>query len=355
VPAGPRLVIAVSVVLLVVLVIVGVVTRAQMNKSHTQVIMNLLNGQQYFGVPHVFIGKPVYYGPKNASQYWSQGFINSNQPVLELTPARRWSISAMFWQEYYNRSLVKITIIGTYTKGSPLVGSGFGIYLFLKPTMWGVSPKYNYYSRVYVVYRYLMLQSLTPYIVVGWDPALRTWARGATGQWFVGLVTNPSGYNPSIDPYPSPNLGNSWAGWIGIGTGAFNPEPGDWINVTVTYNPSTNTLSGVAYDMNHTGWKASFTLYLDGYYKPPSSGTYVFGVVASAAFHYANWALLYVAMTISAPTSSVTTPTMSSTSTKPTPSAPSLSTILTWVVVVVLIIAAAILITVLRMIKRSER
>ena len=338
-PARPRLVIAVSVVLLVVLVIVGVVTRAQTSQSHTQVIMNLLNGQQYFGVPHVFIGKPVYYGPNNASQYWSQGFINSSQPVLELTLARRWSISAMFWQEYYNRSLVKIIIIGTYTKGSPLVGSGFGIYLFLKPTMWGVSPKYNYYSRVYVVYKYLMLQSLTPYIVVGWDPALRTWARGATGQWFVGLVTNPSGYNPSISPNPSPNLGNSWAGWIGIGTGAFNPEPGDWIYVTVTYNPSTNILSGVAYDMN-TGQSTSFTLNLNGYYKPPGNGTYVFGVGASAAFHYANWALLYVAMAMMKPTPSVVSAWVR---------------VVLIVEVVALIIAAAILITAIRMTKHRKR
>ena len=50
--------IVVSVVLLiVVLVIVGVVTRAQTNQSYTQVIMNLLNGQQYFGVPHVYQGR----------------------------------------------------------------------------------------------------------------------------------------------------------------------------------------------------------------------------------------------------------------------------------------------------------
>ena len=184
-----------------------------------------------------------------------------------------------------------------------------------------------------------MLQSLTPYIVVGWDPALRTWARGATGQWFVGLVTNPSGYNPSIDPYPSPNLGNSWAGWIGIGTGAFNPEPGDWINVTVTYNPGTNTLSGVAYDLN-TGQSASFTLNLNGYYTPPNNGTYVFGVGASAAFHYANWALLYVAMAMMKPTPRIVSAWVR---------------VVLIVEVVALIIAAAILITAIRMTKHRKR
>jgi len=57
------------------------------------IVLNLLNGQQYFGVPHVYQGDyngtptsqwPVYYGPSNASQYWSSTSIN--QPVLEFTP-----------------------------------------------------------------------------------------------------------------------------------------------------------------------------------------------------------------------------------------------------------------------------
>ena len=91
-PTKPRLMIAVSVILLAaVLIIVGAVTKAQ--QPYTQVIMNLLNGQQYFGVPHVYQGDnrgtptnqwPVYYGPSNANQYWSSTSIN--QPVLELTP-----------------------------------------------------------------------------------------------------------------------------------------------------------------------------------------------------------------------------------------------------------------------------
>jgi hypothetical protein len=78
--AKPRPITAVSAVLLVaVLVIVSAVTKAQ--QPYTQVILNLLNGQQYFGVPHVYQGDnngaptnkwPVYYGPNNASSYWSQ-------------------------------------------------------------------------------------------------------------------------------------------------------------------------------------------------------------------------------------------------------------------------------------------
>jgi len=109
-------------------------------------------------------------------------------------------------------------------------------------------------------------------------------------------VSNPSGNNASITPNPSPNLsgyssiGLPFAGWDGIGTGAFQPNPGDRINITVTYDPSTNTLTGIAMDLN-TGQSANFTLNLGNYYTPPSSQNYVFGVGATGPY----WALLYVA------------------------------------------------------------
>jgi hypothetical protein len=135
-------------------------------------------------------------------------------------------------------------------------------------------------------------KSPSTYIVVEWNPlwqyAFTT--TGATGQWDVWLAKNPSGSSASVDPYPSPNLGNSYYGWDGIGTGAFQPRPGDYICITVTYNPSTNTLSGVAYDMN-TGWSASFTL---SGFTPPGSGNYVFGVAGTNGAGQANWAIVYV-------------------------------------------------------------
>ncbi len=288
-----------------------------------QVVLNLLNGQQYFGVPHVYQGDndgsptnswPVYYGPSNASSYWSHAGISSDQPVLELVPQTPgWASGAMFWSETYSGGLVKITIIGTQTA----MGNGFIIYLFLKPTKWAVSPQYNYTipynstagegwliyapsypSRVEADVTYP--QSSTPYIVVQWDPIWQFAGytqSGATGQWNVWIVSNPSGNNASITPNPSPNLsgyssiGAPYAGWDGIGTGAFQPNPGDRINITVTYNPNTNTLTGIAIDLN-TGQSANFTLNLGNYYTPPTSGNYVFGVGATGP----HWALLYVAM-----------------------------------------------------------
>jgi hypothetical protein len=300
------------------------------------VILNLENGQQYFGVPHVYQGDyngkptnqwPVYYGPNNASQYWSQGGISNDQPVLELVPAQSTSAGAMYWSETYSGSLVKITFIGTFSEETTYPVDGFEIYLFLKPTTWGISPQYNYsipynsaagegwleYTPPYpspvggdVIYP----QSSTSYLIIQWDPWWQTAATqsGATGQWNVYIMSNPSGNNPSVSPSPSPNLGWPYAGWDGIGTGAFQPRPGDLIKITVTYDPSTNTLSGVATDLN-TGQSASFTLNLGNYYTPPDSGSYVFGIAVSTGSDNANWALLYAAMTTSIKPSPLTTST----------------------------------------------
>jgi len=323
-------VITVSVILLVaVLVIVSATTKAQTSQPYTQVIVNLENGQQYFGAPHVYQGDqselfststsqwPVYHGPSNAGQYW--GSTSINQPVLELVPAQGSSAGAMFWSEAYSGGPVKITIIGTFSTGSSPVADGYEIYLFLNPTTWGVSPQYNYsipytstagngWATPIMLYPspvegdVILPQSSTPYIVVQWDPywQIGETRSGATGQWNVWIVINPNGNNPSINPSPSPNLASSFAGWDGIGTGAFQPRPGDLIKITVTYDPSTNTFTGVATDLN-TGQSASFTLNLGSYYKPPSSGNYVFGIGAGTYGRDADWALLYAAITLQLP------------------------------------------------------
>jgi len=310
----PRLITIVSAILIVVvLVIVGAVTKAQTSQSYVQVILNLLNGQQYFGVPHVYQGDyngtptnswPVYYGPSTASQYWSQGGISSDQPVLELTPYlgipayvlnKPGTAGSVFWDETYSGGSLTVTLLGTFSNGQPpgQFADGFEIYLFLKPTMWSVSPQYNYSvsyistSKLRGIKVYIggiIPQSSTPCLIVQWDPFLEP-VYHVSGQWNVVILSNTNGTNPSVV-----------AGWIGIGTGFIYPNPGDRINVTVTYNPSTNTLSGVVTDLN-TGQSVSFILSLSGYFTPPSSSNYVFGIGATTGWGYANWALLYVAMT----------------------------------------------------------
>jgi hypothetical protein len=281
-------------------------------------VMNLLNGLQAFYVLHVYQGDvsgsrtnsyPVYYGPSIASiSYWGPVSPSINQPVLELVPAQRTSAGAMFWSETYSGGSVTITLVGTLSTGSSRVADGYEIYLFLTPTTWGVSPNYNY-SISYIstpAWRgtgypsptegdVILPQSSTSYLIIQWDPWWQYggFASGATGQWNVWIVSNPNGNNPSVSPSPSPNLGSGYAGWDGIGTGAFQPRPGDYICITVTYDPSTNTLSGVAYDLN-TGQSASFTLNLGSYWTPPSSGTYVFGIAGNTGGAYANWGVVYV-------------------------------------------------------------
>jgi len=327
-----RLITTLAILIVAVLVIVGAVTKAQTSQTNTQVVLNLENGQQYFGVPHVYQGDnygtltnqwPVYYGPSTASQYWSLAGISSNQPVLELVPAQYDLAGAMYWSETYSGGPVTISIIGTYSSYYIYPADGYTIYLFLTPTMWGISPQYNYsipFASTFtpttsivaspVEGEIMMPQSSTPYIIVQWQPywQISGTAPGATGQWDIYIVSNTNGNNPSIGPSPSPNLGSGRAGWDGIGTGAFQPNPGDLIKITVTYDPSTNTLSGVATDLN-TGQSASFTLYLANYFTPPTSGNYIFGVGGENGAYKTNWALLYVAMTTSIKPSPLTTST----------------------------------------------
>jgi FOG: FHA domain len=160
--------------------------------------------------------------------------------------------------------------------------------------------------------------------MVQWDPFWQTgWKQGgATGQWNVWIVSNPHGNDYSVNPSPSPNLGSGYDGWDGIGTGYFQPRPGDRISITVTYDPSTNTLSGVATDQA-TEQSASFTLNLNGYFTPPNSGSYIFGVAGSCG-RGTNWALLYVATQgLYAPTITSTTSTTVQTATTSTVTATS--------------------------------
>jgi hypothetical protein len=88
---------------------------------------------------------PVYFGPSTARQYWLRGNITSDQPVLELVPGPG-SGGAMFWSETYSGGSISITIHATasivFWGGTP-----FQVYLFLKPTLWGIGPEYNYINQ----------------------------------------------------------------------------------------------------------------------------------------------------------------------------------------------------------------
>jgi hypothetical protein len=85
--------------------------------------------------------------------------------------------------------------------------------------------------------------------------------------------------------------------------------------MTITYNPQVNVLSGVVVDLSNISEVSSFSINLNGYYTPPSSGNYVFGVGAATGGAYANWALLYVDMSSALQPATILTVTETTTTT----------------------------------------
>jgi hypothetical protein len=285
-----------------------------------QVVLNLLNGQQYFGVPHVYMGYyddnvttqwPAYYSPLNASQYWSLAGISSNQPVLELLGAALLSSGAMYWPTYYEGGNITISFIMVYT-ATNLSQSPISIYLFIKPLGWNISSKYNYsipsarpQAFVYInsTYGFLPIVPMIPwstanYLIVTWFPT-------NLYQWTIEVVNTTLTYTLHLT-------------YLG-GNGTVNPKPGDLLNVTITYNPNTNTMYGMIRDLN-TSETSTFTASLSGNFTPPSIGYYVFGIGTASNWEIhcgprpfsctglipfqANWALLYAV----ASQQSITTP-----------------------------------------------
>jgi hypothetical protein len=289
-------------------------------------VMNLLNGVTKFYVPHIYQGDyqgnpttswPILITAKTSNRYWVTG--NIKQPILELVPISirnnqiTLAAGAMFWSEQYNGGNVTIRLIGTYSGGSSPPGDGFDIYLFINPWGWSVSSPYNYsipyaasdfntgpngvpnFSPVQgdIILPYANLYTF-PYIMVQWNSFWQTGysTSNATGQFNIWMVNYTFNYI-LIFPYPS-NLGYSYAGLDGYGSGYFAPNPGDYICVTVTYVGKTNTLYASAVDLN-TGQMATAQVNLTSYFAPPTSGSYVFGVGGSTAtVDYANWGIVLV-------------------------------------------------------------
>ena len=237
----------------------------------------------------------TYYNSHTASiLYWGG---ENDLPVLQLVPASEEGIEGVVFypQSYSPLKNFTIKIIGTYTESGHSVGHGFIFYLFLNPApnQWSVSPQYNN-SATFPIYPYcvaeahysnglwVLPESQTPYLMVMWDPA---WGNLATspngGQWDVWIINNPNDVNASYIRY------------YGIGNNCITPSPADYIIISVSYNPITNTISGIAYDYNNSE-TATFSLNLNGLFMPPNSGTYVVGIGTGNSYSYADWTILYV-------------------------------------------------------------
>jgi len=311
------------------------------NKSYqaTMVYQGDFNGQP---VKNVIKSPPkpaVYQWPADisgalAQRYWSWWYPNAAyQPVMNMT-GYFWdylyyyypypTAGAVFWSYgYTGGSNITIAAIITYSNDTLTgrLGHGVTFYFFINPYGWSVSNTSNQ-SVLYVtslnVSQYLspvmgdviFPNSSTPpnYLAVQFDPAWfynYNYYTGATGPWNAWVVNETyvhhrrfRYYSTSFAPSPSPNLGPPWSGWDGVGTWSpypWLPGPGDYVLVCVTYSPSTNSLYGFAEDLNYPWLISSFAVNLSGYFGPPSSGTYAFGVGAGTGSTYAaDWSIVYV-------------------------------------------------------------
>ncbi|ESQ21627.1 MAG: hypothetical protein MGAcid_20700 [uncultured Acidilobus sp. MG] len=286
---------------------------------------------------------PTYWWPSDisgalAQLYWSWWYPNAAyQPVMNMT-GYFWdylyyypyygviypTAGAVFWSYgYTGGSNITIAAIITYSNDTLTgrLGHGVTFYFFINPYGWSVSNTSNQ-SVLYVtslnVSQYLspvmgdviFPNSSTPpnYLAVQFDPAWfynYNYYTGATGPWNAWVVNETyvhhrrfRYYSTSFAPSPSPNLGPPWSGWDGVGTWSpypWLPGPGDYVLVCVTYSPSTNSLYGFAEDLNYPWLISSFAVNLSGYFGPPSSGTYAFGVGAGTGSTYAaDWSIVYV-------------------------------------------------------------
>jgi len=294
-------------------------------------IVNLMNGYTVYP-PYVYQGDndgsrtsayPVYQSAQSAAtHYWPSG-SGVDQPVLDMVPPQTYSAGALFWSEPYTAgNTATITVVGTYASNSAAAEDGFEVYMFIIPTTgapsWSVSsasnwnipyaaslppghPKSSPSSQVVVASNYAPYQgdvilptSTQSYLMVQWDPYWQVVGPSSkyTGQFNIWIVSNQN----NVLQGQGQGTPLSVTAYNGQGTGYFEPSPGDYVCLTVTYYPSNNSISACAVDLN-TGQFARVSISLSGSSSPsfakPSGTSYAFGVAGNTGSGYANWAVVY--------------------------------------------------------------
>jgi hypothetical protein len=272
----------------------------------TTVIMNLLGGQANWYKPHIYVGWtnnnqltnqwPIFYpsGKKANKYYWryASATLSVANPILELVPNTGYSGGMMLWNSTYTSGqVISITMEGTFTNGTA-PADGFEIYLFIPPgNGWEISSSANY-SIIFTVTAPSGIQGtvLAPlagngtYLIIQWDP-FYAWYWNTSSDFNIFVVTVSNGQIVTSQSHK----------FSSVGSGAlFVPNPGDIICFTVSYNPSTNTITAFARDLN-TGQVVTLNYSLNGYFTPPASGLYLFGISGNTGGKSANWGALYVA------------------------------------------------------------
>ncbi|MFP3238548.1 MAG: hypothetical protein RXQ00_05015 [Caldivirga sp.] len=234
--------------------------------------------ETWWGIPHVYQGLTNIGGEFKSTNQWPR----YHGLLLEFTNGN-YTAGAVFWRgNYSGSSYIEISILATYTTGSP--SGGFEFYLFLEPKTWSVYDKCNY-SIPFEVSRYyhpyppavviLPRGIVKHFIVVQWVSS----CYGGKGQWSV-LVEN----------------GTTASRWLYVGNGCVKPHPGDHLNLTVSYNATANELNGTIVDLSRRANSSLFTLKLGGNYTAPVRGNYTFGVGAFTLAPGANWGVTEVVM-----------------------------------------------------------
>ena len=294
-----------------------------------------LSSRLYFIEPPG-INSIVLYPP--GSSYWNG--LNSNLYVLQLMPnVKGWGNDNLVVNSSnvpYSGGNYTVILVGTYTQYSwtnyNYPADGFYVSMFVKPVAALVNKTANY-----TIPALKLVESQTPYLIVGWDPITAVWHVG-TGEFDVAVVYPNGTYLTLL------NVGGQ--GYIqGL-------EPGDLILMKVTYDSYTNAIYAEVVDLNSSS-EININFTLGKYFTLPQPGYYWTSVYSWSGWEAANWGIVYYAVfaTTQQTSTQPTLPTVNSSMTnsvKPTHSALLICVTVAVIVVLVLIIA-------LLMVSRSKQ
>lgn len=243
--------------------------------------------------------------PNDTFPLLQNNFVNGS-PALVLAPDEpRAAGLVMAYGLDYNGSGTYVKIVGTYTKegGSPAVGRGWAIYLFLtessnytyanytysnysipywvsvlvSPTAANPYPQLGQFASLAIDGPLIFPYSSTPYIVVQYDPSKGIYIYIVNFNTYLANLTIPGLVPPDVTTiYLGPVLSSP-------------PSPGEAVSFSVAFFNGGVLRISVKNLANGDG--ATLIYHLNFH---PSPGEYWTGVGASSyVWASANWAILY--------------------------------------------------------------
>ena len=255
------------------------------SSSHSCLYFGTVNGQLYELSSRLYFIEPpginsiVLYPP--GSSYWNG--LNSNLYVLQLMPnVKGWSNDNLVVNSSnvpYSGGNYTVILVGTYTQYSwtnyNYPADGFYVSMFIKPVAALINKTANYTIPVFK-----LVESQTPYLIVGWDPISAVWHVGP-GEFKIAVVYPNGTYVTLLD--------EGGQGYIqGL-------QPGDLILMKVTYDGYTNTIYAEVVDLNSSS-EINITFPLGNYFTPPQPGYYWTSVFSWSGWEAANWGIVYYAV-----------------------------------------------------------